>query len=360
MTIYVSHDNCYTFKRFLKVWGQSLRGQMRFIYYADLAHRRALPREISIFADLERLSPAHLALAREAAEQLQNAGARVLNDPAKVLRRYDLLRVLNAAGINEFSVYRLDDDRAALRFPVFLRLENEHQGSLCDLVHDAPELDAAIESAIQRGWQKGELLIVEYCDTSDADGIFRKYAAFMIGDVLATRHVLFSRRWLLKKPDIVGTAKVLEEQRYLDQNPHPHAEPLREIFRSAGIDYGRIDYGVLNGKIQVWEINTNPSITPETAIAPERMAGQMQARAQICAALHQLIENDSTTRTGSTPDRSTPGAGKARVRFKVSTATRQKLGVRPSDWWRHPLRRTARPLFSYRARRVWRKLRLAK
>jgi hypothetical protein len=352
MTIYISHDNCYTFKRFLKIWGRALEGKIRFIYYADLPHRRALPREVSIFTDLERLSPAQLKLAEEAAQQLKNAGVAVLNDPAHVLRRYDLLRAMHESGINDFQCFRLNDDRSALRFPAFLRLENEHQGSLSELVHSAQELEQAIDTAVGEGLKPEELLIVEYCDTSGDDGIFRKYAAFVIGDVLATRHVLFSRRWLLKKPDIVGTDKVLEEQRYLDQNPHPHAAPLRAIFKRAGIDYGRIDYGMREGKIQVWEINTNPSITPETAIAPERMAGQMQAREQICAALEKLIASDRAQCAGSTPA--------ARVPFQVSKATRQALGVRPSDWWRHPLRRAARPLSSYRARRLLRKLRLAK
>ena len=28
----------------------------------------------------------------------------------------------------------------------------------------------------------------------------------------------------------------------------------------AGIEYGRIDYGVVDGKIRVWGINTNPTV----------------------------------------------------------------------------------------------------
>jgi hypothetical protein len=42
---------------------------------------------------------------------------------------------------------------------------------------------------------------------------------------------------------------------------HPHEAELRKIFDLANIEYGRIDYSLLNGKIQVWEINTNPNIT---------------------------------------------------------------------------------------------------
>ena len=32
------------------------------------------------------------------------------------------------------------------------------------------------------------------------------------------------------------------------------------MFQIAGIDYGRIDYSMLDGEPQVWEINTNPTV----------------------------------------------------------------------------------------------------
>jgi hypothetical protein len=52
---------------------------------------------------------------------------------------------------------------------------------------------------------------------------------------------------------------LLEEQiRYLESNPHE--KQLMEIFRLARIEWGRIDYSLLDGRIQVWEINTNPHI----------------------------------------------------------------------------------------------------
>jgi hypothetical protein len=50
------------------------------------------------------------------------------------------------------------------------------------------------------------------------------------------------------------------ERRYLEDNPH--AGQLRRCFELAHIDYGRIDYGLVGDSIQVWEINTNPTIGP--------------------------------------------------------------------------------------------------
>ena len=177
MIIVTSHDNCYTFKRFLKYWGPSLRGKIRFIYYADLAHYKALPRDVYIFTDLERLTPTQVELAAEAAQQLRVAGVTILNEPSRVLRRYDLQRALYADGINTFRMYRLVEERSQLRYPVFLRLEREHQGNLSPLLYNAAELDAAIEKATHSGLTPEDLLIVEYCDVSKAGGaqVFAKF-----------------------------------------------------------------------------------------------------------------------------------------------------------------------------------------
>ena len=41
---------------------------------------------------------------------------------------------------------------------------------------------------------------------------------------------------------------------------NPYAERLRPAFEAAGIDYGRADFGFRDGRLAVYEINTNPSI----------------------------------------------------------------------------------------------------
>jgi hypothetical protein len=40
----------------------------------------------------------------------------------------------------------------------------------------------------------------------------------------------------------------------------PHEAALREVAAIAQVEYGRIDYAILNGRPQVWEINLNPTI----------------------------------------------------------------------------------------------------
>jgi hypothetical protein len=46
------------------------------------------------------------------------------------------------------------------------------------------ELDKALLALRIRGYDREDLLVVEFCDTSDADGIFRKYAAFRVGNAI--------------------------------------------------------------------------------------------------------------------------------------------------------------------------------
>jgi hypothetical protein len=43
---------------------------------------------------------------------------------------------------------------------------------------------------------------------------------------------------------------------------NPYAEHLRKVFDVAGIEYGRADFGMYRGRIQVYEINTNPHVAP--------------------------------------------------------------------------------------------------
>jgi hypothetical protein len=226
-------------------------------------------------------------LAGEFHDQVRAAGARVLNDPSKVLRRCELLRLMRETGVNSFAAYRITGPRPALKFPVFLRQGNEHKGPLTPLLHDQAALDAALAEARSLPIDPDDLLIVEYCDTRGADGLFRKYAAMKIGDELIARHVLFSKDWVNKYPTRSDAATAREEAEFI--RDHPHEGRLREIFAAAAIDYGRIDYGISNGEVVVWEINTNPAVMVlPGACAPERMEAQARSAAQIAEALGKL------------------------------------------------------------------------
>ena len=213
-----------------------------------------------IFTDLDRLCPSERELAAAIWRQLsrQKPGVRLLNDPARALGRYELMCELAGMGENQYRARRLTDSLEDLRYPVFIRCEREHSGSLTPLLHNATELRRERLWMRIRAYRVQDLLVVEFCDTSDADGFFRKYSAFVVGDEVLPRHLFISRNWHVKQPDRVDPETAREVEFYIQGNPH--AGQIRRIFRRAGIDYGRIDYSMAGDKLQVWEINTNPTV----------------------------------------------------------------------------------------------------
>ncbi len=253
----------HTMHNYLAHWAPELQSHIKIVLYPDVLRARELPLGTYVFSDLERLLPVETEIATRVWEQLEAAGARLLNHPTRTLRRYELLTMLYAKGRNHFRVARASDKDAPLTFPVFLREEGEHSGSLTKLLTNRHELDEATVGAMFRSHQLKTLLVVEYCHTADSDGVFRKYSAFMVGGRVVPCHVDCSRAWMVKDTDIMNEAVMAEEASYVKTNPH--REWLEETFHLAGVDYGRIDYGVLGGTLQVWEINTNPVVilTPD-------------------------------------------------------------------------------------------------
>jgi hypothetical protein len=242
---------------YLKSWAGPAHPQIKSLTYENLP--TILPRSTYVFADLERLSPEQRTLAGEVRAQLATAadGIRLLNHPVRSLGRVALLKQLYSSGVNRFRVYRATEPLDALCFPVFVRRADEHEGSFSVLLREPKEVDQAIVRLLLSGIAVENVLIAEFCDTS-TDGLFRKYSAFRVGDLIVPRHLIFSKKWVQKVPDLLDAAVLAEERQYLESNPH--ATEIRAVFDTAEIEYGRIDYGVHEGRIQVWEINTNPLV----------------------------------------------------------------------------------------------------
>lgn len=256
----VTARHSYTMECYLKTWGRALNNRIQLMFYEELPGIQRLPFGTYIFSDLERLSPVQLNVAGAVREQLAQVKPtpRVLNHPLRTLRRYELLSMLYKLRKNSFRVTRASDLHTNYRFPVFIRDENEHGGSLTGLLSGQDELSAAVEKLQEQGRKRDEMLIVEFCDTSDASGIYRKYSAFIIGKRIVPRHLIFSTKWVLKTADLGTEAMLREERSYLEANPDEAW--AREIFELAKVEYGRIDYSLLDGRPQVWEVNTNPMV----------------------------------------------------------------------------------------------------
>lgn len=248
---------------YVDAWGPTPNSRMRYLLYNDLRHLRQLERGTYIFTDHERLFPPQVQLARQLWSTLSTVRPtlQLVNDPSKVLGRLAFLRRLHEAGINTFRAVRASEPAAvlrSLRYPVFAREERAHLGALTPPLHRPEDLLRALRRLRRRGYYRKDLMVVEFCNTADDSGIFRKYSAFRIAGKVVPRHVLFSRHWSLKQPDLKDPSFEAEHQAYLLTNPH-EAEIAR-IFDLGGFDYGRIDYSLLDGKLQVWEINSNPTV----------------------------------------------------------------------------------------------------
>jgi len=241
--------------------GKPMASVVRPMTYARLFKTTSIKAGLYIFSDLERLTPVETELAAKIWSTIRNSGQQImlLNDPIRGMRRYELLRSLYEQGINPFNVYKLTEVRMPERYPVFIRFENDHKGSRSPLLKNKDELLAAISDLEAQGMNRESLIIVEYVDTADEKGIYRKYSHFYVNGEVIPRHLFQGGNWMLKVPGKLDDTALAEERKFIESNPF--REEISRIFRIARIDYGRIDFAVLNNRILVWEINTNPHIT---------------------------------------------------------------------------------------------------
>ncbi len=262
---------------------------VRSMAYESAFMAQAMHRATYIFTDIERLTHWERMLAADLYRALRDAGCRCLNDPARVLTRYPMLRRLHQNGQNPFNVWRIEDGNPAPRFPVFLRHEGDHGHPLTPLLDDRQALEAAISALQVAGQPLSGLLGVEYCATPFAPGIWTKFGTFRIGETLSTDHAVFQDNWCVKYgvEGLASTAMFQWERDHVAANSF--AATLAPVFDLAGIEYGRADHATVDGQEVVYEINTNPhlmALSPQTSPIRDEMVAI--ARARYAAALWSL------------------------------------------------------------------------
>jgi hypothetical protein len=267
--------------------------------YDLFLRKKEVPCGVYIFMDIERLTPFELRMAAEAYAALAgDSRCRALNNPARVMCRYELLRNLREEGINEFDVIRADERRWPNRFPVFLRYEQDHRGPLsADLIYTREELATALEKVRAEGISLRGLLIVEYAAEAFEGVWFRKFNTFRIGKEVFAHHMVAEDTWVVKygKENVEFPDKnKLFEQEFVKGNWN--ADFLRRAFEIARIDYGRADWGVVAGRTQIYEINTNPHVSADPGTShPTRQATIAMSTKKLCESLSVL---DNSTRKG--------------------------------------------------------------
>lgn len=236
------------------------RFDLRIVSYQRAFRMPWVRRATYIFSDLDRLGFWELELAAKLYRRLRDLGSRVLNDPALVCQRYSLLRTLRERGINTFDVWRVENPVRSLRFPVFLRTESAHRGSISDLLADVDEVEAAIRDATREGYPLRDLILVEYCAEPIREGIYRKGAIYRVGDRMVPCLNVHESRWQAKGGEMGVAGQELYDDEWEMVVGNRHSARLRPAFEVARIDYGRADFGMVGGRPEVYEINTNPMI----------------------------------------------------------------------------------------------------
>jgi len=259
---------------YLDFWGRDVSERFRVLPVESLPPLTRYSPGTYVLAALDQLSASMTAFVTALHTALAaRADVRFLNHPTRTWRRPQLLDQLHRRGFNEFRAAPISIDLQSLRYPVFLREWRSHDGALSPLLHRPTQVDAAIGRILLQGGSAEELVIIEFCDTADASGYYRKYAAFVVDGRVLPRTLSYSREWMLKfQGSEFSRAMVEEELDYVRTNPHE--ETLREIFAVAGVDYGRIDYAMKDDRLQTWEINLNPTVgrgrrPPSGKISPE-------------------------------------------------------------------------------------------
>lgn len=267
ITYICQRRHSYTIEGFLDCLEPADRERVTLLSYEQLFAARKLPVSHIIFADLDRLKAPQLGHAAKIANVMRSdaPGAKVLNHPARFRQRFGLLDTLWHAGLNPFRAYRLDQRLPdSIRFPVFLRAEDGAAGPISDLIYNRAALEQLIASLPSLGIPLRGHMLVEYCNVKDSDGHFRKYSAFRVEDKILSHHIQWSGGWIVKRDFMNLTPDLIDEELgYVMKNPHEDA--LMQIFDVAGADFGRIDYGLVNGRIVTFEINSNPTLPRRTA-----------------------------------------------------------------------------------------------
>lgn len=228
-----------------------------------LFKRSRVPRATYVLTDFDRLSPSELEEAAHIHGRLMAQGAHVYNDPRQFRPRAHLLKTLHKAGINSFTCHLPASGEWPERFPVFLRTLAGHRGVLSDLLYDTAQCRQALDTAIGQGYLLSDLAFVEFAaepTASDGTAIYRKFSAFRIGTNIIRANTVHESHWMAK----AGTRGLATDEQYrqeLDEmTNYPLKSLVKDVFDCSGMAFGRIDFGLANGRHEVYEINTNPYV----------------------------------------------------------------------------------------------------
>lgn len=283
--VYVTtRDHAYTFS----AWSSRMaeRGiALVMVNWEQLLTEASVPLATYVLTDFDRLSSSELEGAAHIHDRLQSQGARVYNDPKKFRPRAHLIKYLHKIGVNSYTCHLPASGEWPHRFPVFLRTMAAHRGVLGELLHDDAACQEALEQALLQGYPISDLAFVEFAATPvPPASTYQKLSAFRIGDHVVRANTVNDSHWMAKT-GIMGLASPEQyRQELLEMSNYPLRHFVQQVFDAAGLEFGRLDFGVSKGRHEVYEINTNPFMSlshdhpnPDRAAALRLMQEQLVA-----------------------------------------------------------------------------------
>ena len=283
----------YTVKPFLESAPRDIRNGTLTLAYDEFLGWPRLPVGHYLLADVDRLDAYQRHAVRDRLDALRMAlpTVTILNHPVTSLGRLALLRVLHADGINRFQARPADGALEGLRFPVFVREAVEHRGALTGLIESSAQLAETLATLRAGGLDLSGCLVIEFVDVRNDRGQYEKYSVLRIGERYIASDLSLNRHWVCKGEASEAILDGESERDEAFQRHNPHVEHLKPIFARAGIAYGRIDYAFSAGALQVFEINTNPTLSaPSQAPAAYRASTARYAEG-ICEALRPMARD---------------------------------------------------------------------
>ena len=199
--------------------------------------------------------PEEYAQAKRVEDAILGAGGAVVNPVdhlSNAIKSVASAR-LRAAGVPMPRVVPVSKDRAlpeGLSFPVIAREDRRHGGPM-HLCSDERELANVPWHALH------EPVLVEHRDVRSADGLFRKWRYLVAGESGAPRHLVISRKWVVKAQRRVrDAAAIREELAYTTAREDPHQAVLVRAAKALGLDVVAFDYArTRDGELVVFEPN---------------------------------------------------------------------------------------------------------
>jgi len=292
--------------------------------YSQLWQPKSFPKAVYIFSDYDRLSSSDRENASALRAHMVNSGCKVLNDPKNFRDRFQTLRLLHSAGINDYAVWDVGSGEEPDAFPVFLRTKAGHRGLLTQLLHNKTEAAQAVSQALDEGYTISDLMFAQFANTKVENKIYQRRSVFKIGESLFsdmtanedTLAVKIGKRGSLSMEGYERELRIYKEKR--------NDEWAQKIFEFLGVEFGRLDYGYWKGKPQFYEINTNPQFKNFTFEHPsEHTVALMRIVKQQRDEAFVKLDID------------------IQGHFKVPYKLRSKKSVLPSIWpWKREMIRT--------------------